>query len=434
MRDYISLLRKNANYRNLWLGSVVSFLGDWFNLIASAELVSQLTDSGLAVSTLFLVRFLPVFLFSPVAGVLADRFNRRNIMILSDLLRAATVMGFLFIRSADQIWIFYVLTLLQFTLSALFTPAKSAVLANIVEKKDLITANALDAFTWSTMLALGAFAGGIVAGIFGVQAAFIADALTFLLSAWFIARIVLPQRDRAGELATGGWLQFIDGLRYLRAHKFILVVTLVKAGGALAWGAINVLEVAFANEVFDDDLAGIGRSLNLAATGAATLGAIYFVTGIGTGFGPLFMRRLLGDAPRRMLLGIGIGFVLLAAGIFGLSRAPTLPIFLVMAFVRTIGSGTLWVFSAALLQMIVPDHVRGRVFAFEFAAWNLTQSISIFAAGYLLDTAGLDARQVTLVSAATAAFVAVLWGLFYTLNVARSESIVSRTEAADTTD
>ncbi len=431
MREYITLLRHNSNYRNLWLGSVVSYLGDWFNLIASAELITRLTDSGLAVSTLFLLRFLPLFLFSPVAGVLADRFNRRSIMILTDLLRAATVLSFLLIRSPDQIWLFYVLTFFQFTLSALFTPAKSAVIANIVDKEDLVTANALDSFTWSTMLALGAFAGGAVAAIFGIETAFVADALTFLLSAFFISRIVLPQRERFPDQASGGWLQFIDGMRYLRSEKFIFVISLAKAGGSLAWGAINVLEVTYANEYFENDLAGVGRRLNLAATGAATLGVIYFVTGLGTGLGPIFMRRWLGDAPRKLMLGILLGFISLTAGIYGLSLAPTLAVFLLMAMLRTLGSGTIWVFSAALLQMIVPDRFRGRVFAFEFAALTLTQSISIYVAGHLMDSAGFDARQVTVFSAITSLIVTVIWGLFYYFNVARSETAVNQARSAD---
>ena len=412
MREYIALLRDNANYRNLWLGSVVSFLGDWFNLIAAAELVSTLTSSGLAVSTLFLLRFLPLFLFSPIAGVLADRFDRRHIMIFTDLARAATVASFLLIRSPDQLWLFYVLTFLQFTLSALFTPAKTAVLANIVAQDDLVTANALDSFTWSTMLALGAFAGGAVAFFFGVDASFMADAFTFMVSAYFISRIVMPARERdLGE--TGGWLDFLDGLRYLRSEKFLLVISLVKAGGSLAWGAINVLEIAFANDVFENPFKRLGQVVNPADASAATLGVIYFVTGLGTGLGPIFMRRWLGDQQRRLMLGITIGFVLLAIGIFGLGVAPTFPIFLAMSFVRTVGSGTLWVFSAALLQMLVPDRYRGRVFAFEFALLTLTQSISVFAAGYLMDTAGFTPQQVAIVSAATAASVAVIWGIFF---------------------
>ena len=152
MQEYLNLLRNNRNYRYLWLGNVVSLLGDWFNLLASAELITNLTNSGVAISSLFLARYLPLFLASPLAGVVADRFSRRTIMIWSDVLRAVTVLGFLLVRSTEQIWLLYLLTVLQFVLSAFFTPARSAIIANVVPQKDLVTANALDSFTWSTML------------------------------------------------------------------------------------------------------------------------------------------------------------------------------------------------------------------------------------------------------------------------------------------
>ncbi|MBK7897130.1 MAG: MFS transporter [Anaerolineaceae bacterium] len=97
MQEYISLLRNNANYRNLWLGNVVSQLGDWFNLIAAAELITEMSNSGVAISYLFLARFLPLFMFSPLAGVLADRYNRRHLMVISDVLRAVIVLGFLIV-------------------------------------------------------------------------------------------------------------------------------------------------------------------------------------------------------------------------------------------------------------------------------------------------------------------------------------------------
>ena len=109
LQEYIKLLRQNDNYRNLWIGYVISQLGDWFNLIASAALVATLTSTGTALSYLFLARFLPMFLFSPFAGVLSDRFDRRWVMILSDVLRAVTVLCFLLVRSADQLWLFYFL-------------------------------------------------------------------------------------------------------------------------------------------------------------------------------------------------------------------------------------------------------------------------------------------------------------------------------------
>ncbi len=409
MKPYWLLLRDNRNYRLLWLGSLISNLGDWFNLIASAALVSRLTTTGTAISYLFLARFLPLFLFSPMAGVLADRYRRRTIMIVTDLLRALIVLCFLLIRDPAHVWLLYVLTVSQFVMSALFTPARSAVLANVVQPADLVTANALDSLTWSTMLALGAMLGGVVAALFGGTTAFVVDAGTFLLSAWFISRIAGISQSDITAVAGRGWLAFIDGLRYLRGAPFILALSLVKGGGSLVWGAVNVLEVSFAEQVFP-----LGGS-----NSTATLGIIYTISGIGTGLGPLLLRRIFGDNPIRMRRAISWGFGLLTLGLFVLSRAPTLPVFVFGTLIRTVGSGTLWVFSAALLQTLIPDRVRGRVFAFEFAFLTMTQSISIFWAGYAQDTLHLDVRQVTAFTGWAGVVVGGMWLVFQLANQAR---------------
>ncbi|MGD2076751.1 MAG: MFS transporter [Chloroflexota bacterium] len=413
MSEYATLLRKNPDYRLLWLGSVVSQLGDWFNLIGSASLVANLSGTGTAISYLFLARFLPLFLFSPLAGILADRYERRHVMVASDLLRAATVMAFLLVREPGQIWLLYVLTFTQFALSAIFTPARSAVLANVVHRDELVPANALDSLTWSTMLAFGALLGGIVAATLGIAQAFFLDAMTFVLSAVLISRITGPIRAERTAAPRGGYFEFLDGLRYLRQQTFILGVALVKAGGALAWGAINVLEITFANEIFQLDFSVGGTSLAVNIdSGTAVLGVIYFVSGLGTGLGPLILRRWLGDAPIRQRWAISLGFGLMALGLVSLSIAPTLGLFSLATLVRTVGSGTIWVFSAALLQMIVPDQFRGRVFAFEFAALTLTQSISTFWAGFAQDTLGLSVQQVSFTMAIVAAVVGLSWIVF----------------------
>lgn len=426
MEEYLGLLRRNPNFRNLWLGSVISQFGDWFNVIAAAELIARLTDSGVALSYLFLARFLPLFLFSPVAGVLADRFDRKRIMVLSDVLRGLTVLGFLVVRDPGDVWVFYLLTVLQFSLSALFTPARGAVLASVVRPGELVAANALDSLTWSTMLAVGALAGGVVAAFFGAGAAFAADSATFFLSAVFIARIVLPPTadhrppttdhqplptdHRPPATAPQPRFAFLDGFRYLWREPFILGVALAKAGGSLVWGAINVLEITYANDLFP--LAGAGR-FGVADAGTATLGLIYIASGLGTGVGPLLMRRWLGDAPRRLMLGIGLGFAIMTAGVAWLAFVGALGPLLLATVARTLGTGTLWVFSSALLQTVAPDRFRGRVFAFDFAALTLTQSISTLAAGYLLDTAGLPVQGVMAVMAVTGGVVTLLWAAFH---------------------
>ena len=136
---YGELLRKNRDFRYLWLGQIVSLLGDWFNLIASAALVAQLTQSGLAIGSLFVVRMLAPFLVSPIAGVVADRYNRKYILILTDVFRAVTVLGFLLVRTPEQVWLLYVLTAIQLGFSGFFFPTRTAILPDIVEARALGT-------------------------------------------------------------------------------------------------------------------------------------------------------------------------------------------------------------------------------------------------------------------------------------------------------
>src|SRR5574339_1185267 len=97
MSNYLSFLRLRTKFRSLWLAQVISLTGDWFNTIASVIIVNRYTASGLAVGGMFIARALPPFLLGPVAGVVADRFDRRKVLILSDLLRAGIVLGFLLV-------------------------------------------------------------------------------------------------------------------------------------------------------------------------------------------------------------------------------------------------------------------------------------------------------------------------------------------------
>ena len=400
MNVYVELLRRNHNYRSLWLARVVSNFGDWFNLLASAALITSLTGSGTAISYLFLARFLPVFVMSPFAGVLADRFERRTIMILTDVLRAVTVLCFLFVRTPDQLWLLYALTSTQFVLSALYTPAHSALLSNIVEREDLVTANALDGFTWSTMLALGALFGGLASAILGIQAAFVIDAATFLVSAWFVMHIsahTRPAHEGGSEVRL---FDFVEGFQYLWVRPFVLGVALVKAGGALIWGGINVLEIP------------LSQIFAISASGTITLGIIYAATGVGTGFGPLLIRLRIGDDRTSLLRAITAGFLLAAVGISLLGLASNLGLIVVATLIRGVGTGLLWIFSSAILMGITDDRFRGRVFAFEFAALTLTQSIATLFAGMAVDRFQIDVQDVLLLIGGFALVVTAAWLLF----------------------
>src|SRR2546421_9744341 len=190
---YLELLRGNRSFRMLWLGQVVSQMGDWFDTIAVYTIALTLTGSTRSVALIMVARFLPSVVMGPLSGVVADRFSRRTIMIASDIVRAVVVLGFLFVRRPDQMWLVYVLTVLQLAFSTFFEPAKTAAIPSIVSDRELVPANAIASVTWSVMLTLGAALGGFVAAAFGNNPAFILGLLTFVASAMLISPLRFPK-------------------------------------------------------------------------------------------------------------------------------------------------------------------------------------------------------------------------------------------------
>jgi len=364
-------------------------MGDWFDTIALYTIILNLTGSGRDVGLLLVARFVPSFLFGPVSGVVADRFSRRTIMIWSDLLRALVVLGFLFVRRADQLWIIYVLTVLQLALSTFFEPAKTAAVPSIVADKELVAANAISSVTWSVMLTLGAAAGGVITGWFGTNAAFILDALSYVLSAALIFNVRLPKRPRRErqKLSLGqalGITETLEGARYVKHRPSVLALLLVKPAWGLGGGIMTLLAV-FGERIFP-----VGKS---AATG---IGVLFAARGIGTAVGPIAARRLAGEGKNTMAVSIGIAFLIGGVGYIAFGAATSFVFALVVLGIAHMGGSILWVFSTVLLQRGVEDNFRGRVFAAELALLTLTMAASNYLTGELLDRYGIPPRIVTI--------------------------------------
>ncbi|HEV7395331.1 MAG TPA: MFS transporter [Pyrinomonadaceae bacterium] len=385
---YVQLLRENPAFRNLWLGQVVSQMGDWFDTIALYTIILKLTGSGRNVGLLMVARFVPSFVFGPLSGVVADRFSRRTIMILSDILRAFVVLGFLFVRRPDQLWMIYVLTVLQLIFSTFFEPARTASVPSIVSDRELLPANAISSVTWSAMLTIGAAIGGVVTGWFGTNAAFVLDSLSYVLSAVFIASIKFPKRPERvkTKLSLGkvlGITQTIEGVRYVKDRPRVLAFLLVKPAWGLGGGILTLLAV-FGEKIFP-----VGNS---PATG---IGVLFAARGIGTAVGPIVARRVAGEDRLKMQAAIGVSFLI--GGVFYIlfgTATSFLFALLVLGIAHT-GGSILWVFSTVLLQRGVEDSFRGRVFAAELALVTLTMAASNYVTGELLDRWSRSPRLVT---------------------------------------
>ena len=396
---YFELILQNANFRWLWGGQVVSLLGDWFNLIASAILIAELTDSGLALGVLFTIRMLAPFVVAPIAGIFADRYNRKHLLIITDLVRAVVVLGFLFVQDANDIWLLYVLTVLLFGVSGFFSPARSAILPDITSPQELGTANTLGAASWSVMLAVGAAIGGLTTGLFGSQTAFIIDGCTFAISAGLLLKIKLPgPRSTAGESPGRARL---TALRYMLQHPDILIIAMHKAAISLLMSTgVQVVLVEISNSYF---VIGVG--------GALSLGMIYCVNGIGSGIGPIFARRWTGDRDKPLRVSITLGYLIAVVGIGIMAPLYNFGTVLFGGLVRSIGGGIVWVFSTQLLLQRAPNEIRGRIFGTEFAFFTLMGGASSLIIGILLDRFQIE--MILWGMAALNVIPALLWGLWY---------------------
>jgi MFS family permease len=401
---YFQLLKNNRGFRQLWLGQVVSQMGDWFNTIALYTIILNLTGSGRDVGLLMVARFVPCFIFGPLSGVVADRFNRRTIMIISDLARALVVLGFMLVRRPDQLWVIYVLTVAQLGLSTFFEPAKTAVIPSLVSDRELVAANAISSVTWSIMLTSGAAIGGLITGWFGTDVSFVLDALTFIASAALIASVHLPKlpsrkRSKLTIARALGIGETMEGIRYVKHRPRVLALLLVKPAWGLGGGILTLLAV-FGERIFP-----VG---NNAATG---IGVLFAARGIGTAVGPIVARRIAGEGKRQMQASIGIAFLIAGAFYIAFGSTKSFVIALIVLGVAHTGGSILWVFSTVLLQRGVEDSFRGRVFAAELALLTLTMAASNYFTGELLDRFGLSPRLVTISIGAFFILPGVSWFL-----------------------
>ncbi len=396
---YFRLLRQNPSFRNLWYGQVVSELGDWLNSIAIYALILKLSDSGMAMAGAMMAKLLPIVLVSPIAGVVVDRVSRKTVMIVSDLLRCVVVLGFLLVEDRDVLWLVYALVIVEISLSGFFEPARSAIIPSLVPKEDLVTANALSGSTWSVMLAFGAALGGVIVYLFGIKAAFILDAGTFILSAWFLSKIPSQKKSTKKDLSKQtGYQELVDAMRYLRAEPMVLVLSLLKAGLAVAGGIMTLIPL------MASQMLSVSLSLGI--------GILYSARGLGAALGPILVKRIFGETASVLQWAIAGAFFLKAFSYIFIAYSHNIwTLSLGVAFATLFGS-IIWVFSSALIHLSAPDHYLGRVFSFELALLTLVMGFSNWGVGYAVDGWDMNVNQIALWMAGLVIIPGILWSGF----------------------
>ena len=381
---YIELLKTNGRFRIFWAAAVISMIGEWFNTIALFTLILKYSGSEALLGLLFTIRMLGFAILQPITGLLADRWSRKWIMVVSNLVQVVLALCFLMVNGPEDIWWLIGLSGVMMVLHGAYMTAERAALPNIVSEEELATANALDAATWSTALAIGAFLGGIVVSQYGVNTAFIIDAITFLVGALILLPLKLPQNvseDMKGPIFKTAIRNIKAGFTRLFDEPRLKRIVFAKTTWNLAGGGLAAVFLV---------IAGSRMSPGEMAAG---IGLFFMARGIGTGIGPIVARKFLTNKSRWPSL---IGILVSVSGFFyliiGLTIFDNLYLTITLIILAHAASGANWVLSTILTQQWVEDEVRGRVFSIDMLLMSVSFGISTYFAGWLLDNSILSLK------------------------------------------
>ena len=367
----MGVLRTNASVRNLFLAQNVSVMGDYFTYVALVGLIKEATDSTFLVSLVYAAYVLPSFFFSPIAGPIVDKFDRRKIIVFVSALQAMFGIGFL-LSNADRIWLALLTQLVISSLAVITLPAFGSALPNITRNdEELRQANTLFGSSWGASVFIGSALGGLFAATFGRTATFVADIATFAVCAGLVTLIKIPMQERKADAKREPVRPIADmreAFHYAKENNVIFALMASKTTQAVGAGAVSQLAV-LAIDAFN--------------TGDGGSGLLLAARGLGAAIGPfIFMRFARNNMPRLLLL-CGVGGVIWSIFYLTASSSPSLWLAALSIGVAHIGGGAIWTMASYGLQTSTEDHIRGRVIAGDMGFAMLVTGLSSIGTGIL---------------------------------------------------
>ncbi|RKR88100.1 putative MFS family arabinose efflux permease [Micromonospora pisi] len=366
----LRVLARNRDFRNLFCAQLVVFGADWFVMVPLLVLLPQLTGSGVWGALVLAVDTGLTALMLPYSGMIADRLDRKKIMMVANLCALVAILLLLAVRDAGTAWLALVAVGAVAVSKAFYSPAAQAALPNVLAPEDLAAGNAVAGAAWGTMAVVGASLGGVLSQAVGPYACFWIAAAALAVAAGLATLIRRPlqvPRDHA-EPAQRGWAALGEALRYISARPRLRALVTVKSAVGLGNGVLTVFPL----------LAGVY------GVGAVGAGLLFAARGAGSVAGPVLMRRVLN---RRSWLLPGLALSMSGYGLayLGASVVNWFPLVLALVFVAHFAGGSNWVLSNFALQGEVPDRLRGRVFATDLMLATFAISISQLAVAAVVD-------------------------------------------------
>lgn len=372
---------EQRDFRSVWLAGLISDAGDWMLLVALPIVVYRLTGSALGTSIAFLVELAPGMVLAPVAGRLADRVDRRRLMLVVTVAQAFALLPLLLVHGRSGLALVYAVILVQAALATLFDPAKNALLPTLLAREQLVSGNSLIALNSAVGRLAGGPLGGILLAAGDLRAIVVADAASFLAAAWLIARLPTSagHRPAAGQGPVDGSARrsdrrsFLFALRDRRVRAGLLVAFVAE----IAQGIFVVLFILFVARRLDGGSGEIGLLRGIQAVGAIAAG--------------LALSLVRTEHRAGMLVAIGaLAFGVLDLTIWNASALTAATWVYVGLFIAVGAPGVVMETGLiSVLQMAGSDHERGRIFGALTLLENAGQAVGMVVAGLLTAPLGL---------------------------------------------
>jgi MFS family permease len=387
----LSLLRRAPSFRLLFVASAGSAFGTYLAAVALTLHVFAVTGSGTWVAALLVADFLPIVVIGLALGPLVDRLQRRRLMIAADLTRAAVFCVLPFVATPAAI---VALAAVAGIATGFFRPAVYAGVPNLVAGDDDLTqANSLLIGVENLAWVVGPVVAGVLVAAFGPDPAYWINAATFAFSAALVARIPARRLQSEESLSRGHWRDVRDGITLVlhapQLRTVLIVWNVVIVGNA----AVNVAEVAYAQD-----------SLGAGSTG---FGVLVASSGVGLALGSFATPVVMGTLGLHRLYVLSI--VLMAVGWGTAAMAPALWVAVPLVIVATVGNGMAIVCNQVLIQRGAPDRLRGRAIAVLMSSTYATMAVAMAVAGVLVNVLGGRAVWSLAGVVYVAAAVVALW-------------------------
>ena len=374
-KKYKVLLTENKNFRKLFIARLITLGGDWLLTVPLLGIIYGLTENPFITSLVLVVQSAPLFILGSFGGYLADKYNRKKIIAISEFLSGLTVLLILYaVTTENVVFILFSFGMLS-VVGSPYMPTSDAALPNVVKKENLAEANVIFFSSWGVMAGIGAGIGGYLTTVISRNMLFAIDSFSFILSALIVYSIKKNLSEDSQNNEKDENITYVEGIKYAASKRDVFSLIITKGTFSISASGLLSLFTVLSYDIYK--------------TGDFGTGLMFGARGIGALVGPIAIRYFFGDSDGKLLNTIGLTIMVWGLFYFFIPFSVSLYLTVFLLVLAHCGGGSQWAFSTYGLQILTPDRLRGRISGIDYSFNFLMNTISTLMIGYLASIYGV---------------------------------------------